>query len=58
MVWYYSVQLKAVAPSSAIRTTSQSNWKMLSSVAVNGITQTINGLLNQASVTGAVLNIL
>lgn len=58
MVWYYSVQLKAVAPSSAIRTTSQSNWKMLSSVAVNGITQTLNGLLNQASVTGAVLNIL
>lgn len=58
MIWYYSVQLKAVAPSTAIRTTSQANWKMLSNVAVNGITQSLNGMLSQASVTGAVLNIL
>ena len=51
MMWFYSVQLKAVAPSTAIRTTDSSNWKMmLKGVAANGIAQVLNGLINNAVV--------
>lgn len=50
MMWFYSVQLKAVAPSTAIRTTDSSNWKMLKDVAANGIAQVLNGLINNAVV--------
>lgn len=50
MIWFYSLQLKAVAPSTAIKTTSNANWQLLKGVAANGIASALNGLVNNAVV--------
>ena len=52
MIWYYSVQLKAVASASAVKSASQSTWQLLKGVAANSIAQSLNGLVNNAVVNG------
>ena len=52
MLWYYNLEMKAVAPASAIKIqTKDSNKKYLGTVASNAIAKSIGGLLNDVSRT-------
>lgn len=44
-MWYYEVSLKAIAPASAVQTSSQSNAKLLKTVASNAIAQGLSNVV-------------
>lgn len=58
MLWYYSLEMKAVAPASAIRNQAESNSKFLTTVASGAIAKGIGGILKDVSrATFGALNI-
>lgn len=46
MMWFYDIQLKGIAPGSAIKTAGQSNGSLLQSVASNAICQGLTKVVN------------
>lgn len=44
-MWYYEVSLKAIAPASAVQTSSQSNAKLLKTVVSNAIAQGLSNIV-------------
>lgn len=46
MLWFYNIQLKAVAPGTAVQTNKQSNGSLLGSVASNAIAQGLTNVIN------------
>lgn len=45
MIWYYSVQLKAIAPGSAVTTKKENNAQLLRTVASNAIAQGLGNIV-------------
>ena len=45
MLWFYDVQLKAVAPASAVQSRKQNNSQLLKTVASNSIAQGLSNLI-------------
>ena len=48
MLWFYDIQLKAIAPGDAIKTTAQNMGQILANVAANTIANGLTTLLNSA----------
>lgn len=46
MLWFYEIQLKAVAPGSAVRNNNQNNAQLLETVASNSIAQGLTNIIN------------
>lgn len=46
MLWYYDIQLKAIAPGSAVKTQKQNNAQLLKTVSFNAMTQGLTNLVN------------
>lgn len=49
MIWYYSLEMKAVAPADAVKRKENKNVKFLTSVASNSIAKSISNILKDIS---------
>lgn len=49
MIWYYSLEMKAVAPASAIFTQEQTNQKLLTMVASKSIAKGLTNIINDTT---------
>ena len=58
MLWYYSLEMKAVAPASAVKSQKEQNAKFLTTVASGAIAKGIGNILKDVSrATFGALNI-
>lgn len=46
MLWFYDIQLKAIAPGSAVKTQKQNNAQLLKTVSFNAMAQGLTNLIN------------